>query len=301
MVLGSENVTCGAAGLPLAPQGPFTLIVRARRLGGPFRSSKHVKCSERWGCFRVLDERRNVAAGKYELAAYHGGVHTSAHDFEVDQRVSVLYFGNLFNQFASIPEELSGKRIRCAEIAPGPYTRYKVVHAFRPDIRCATFLAIDPLLEKWKRGAGSPFHDAVDIDGAKLTTVSTALEDAPAAAIKDVADLLIVFNALPHVKDAFVFLRRVFEMLPLGGLLVLNDNVYWDNVYEAPHPIKVRWPLWAKFVGAFDVLHATIVDRECFFAQDARRPLAGLYGESGTILAIMRKTTETFPLFEGAD
>lgn len=110
--------------------------------------------------------------------------------------------------------------------------------------------------------------------------------------------MLITFNALPHVFDAFHFLHKIFSLLEVGGILVLNDNIYWDNVYEALHPIKVRWPIWYEFLSAFEVLDGTIQDRECFFAPENSHPAAGLYGESGTIFVIARKISTQFPMEE---
>ena len=140
----------------------------------------------------------------------------------------------------------------------------------------------------------SPFHEGNQLQGVHmLTKVGTALEDYHG---RTQVDLLVSFNAVPHVRHGVIFLKVMFDALKIGGILILNDNIYWDNVHEDLHPVKVRWTLWQEFLSAFDVLHSTIEDRACLFASAEGNPAAGLYGESGSLYIIAQKIKSTFPL-----
>ena len=269
-----ESITCGDTSL------------RVRKLGQNFSSTTKLQCNVVYGCLAVRTTNEWDAAQRSELQSYSNL--DDSKRFK-DERSASLGLRNVFNSFSS----LDGGKRTCAEIAPGPWTRYSVIHSLRPDVLCSSMISIDPLMHQWSNSRASPFNKKVLHGVDRLFTVDSALEDYDAS---EQVELLISFNALPHVQDAVLFLYRLFSLLSIGGTLVLNDNIYWDNVEETLHPIKVRWTIWHEFLHAFDVLHSTIEDRECFFAEDETKPAAGLYGESGTVYVIAKKLHDDFPL-----
>eukprot|EP00284_Hemiselmis_tepida_P017536 CAMPEP_0174923918 /NCGR_PEP_ID=MMETSP1355-20121228/6900_1 /TAXON_ID=464990 /ORGANISM="Hemiselmis tepida, Strain CCMP443" /LENGTH=3102 /DNA_ID=CAMNT_0016169659 /DNA_START=138 /DNA_END=9443 /DNA_ORIENTATION=+ len=252
-----------------------------------FSSSERVTCNELWGCYKVTRKEVWERAQMSELECY-ANTKASSSEFVKDLQLAIGAFNGPFNSFLALPRL---KNVRCAEIAPGPFTRWKVVHHFRKDISCLTMLAIDPLLEVWRQSEGSPFFNSSQIDGAKLTFVSAPLEDMQV--MDGSVDLLLMFNTLPHVQDAFHVLDQAFRLLAPGGHLILYDLAYFDNIYEEVHPIKVRWPVWESFIGAFEVLHSTIRDKACVFADSGLA--GGMYGESAGIFVIARKVQNTWP------
>ena len=254
----------------------------------PFVSSERVTCNEWWGCYEVTGKEFWDSAQMHERDCFRK---TSLSDYLKDQERAIQSFRDGFNNFSALPQI---KNVRCAEVAPGPFTRWKVVRHFREDVSCRTMLAIDPLMEVWRQSEGSPFFNSSEMDGAKLKFVSAPLEDVQ---VQDGSvDLLIIFNALPHVQNAFRFLDQAFRMLAPGGHLILFEIIYFDNIHEEVHPIKVRWPVWEGFLGGFQVLHSNIRDEACRSSPD-KGYAGGIYGESGNIFVIARKAEDRFPYY----
>lgn len=136
--------------------------------GDGFGSSTNKICDARYGCYFVQTKVWEEAQMS-EIESYPDDAGTVK---ERDQRSASLGLRNVFNSFAAIP---TGS-YNCVEIAPGPYTRWSVIHGFRSDISCHRMTAVDPLLDVWKRNPSSPFYEGNSLPGTDtLTTIALPL------------------------------------------------------------------------------------------------------------------------------
>ena len=156
--------------------------------------------------------------------------------------------------------------INVIELGCGPYTNLGIMLPYIKK-RLATIDLLDPLVKDYILYSPNCTYKNGLMGFQNVNTISSTIEDfIPTKKY----DLVIMINVLEHCFDVDLIFKKVFEMLNVGGILVLGDKVvkndkvkeYIESIYDAGHPIRISEEYFSQKISDYNVLYSNEIVAE---------------------------------------
>ena len=163
----------------------------------------------------------------------------------------------------------------------GPWTQFKALLHFRPDLEVAEFTVVEPSANSYMSEVSTcSYKEGTKLmkwtgDGHHSFPVNVLAAGGESLPSASQFDTLISINVIEHVQNVFEYLTKLVDVLRPGGLLIFHDRYYHNAQImdgDVMHPIRIKRRVLDYFLTRFHIIY-----NNCSAAYGMRAGETGYY------------------------